>query len=174
MDITLVSQVTKRSILERFSTVKTEVKEQTEFLANISHGLCKYCEKCRSVTAPAKHQACPLREPFGTVLLRGVEKCQIADLLERSKLVYFILKQQGSCLICLLYRNTCPWAQHPHLHPKPDSASSKPSWARHVHKTHRGLPEPDGTTSSSKGSFPRLREPASQTSACIKIPWGAC
>lgn len=89
--------MTKISILERFSTIKTEVKEQTEFLVNISQGLCKYCENCHFVTASAKHQAPASRDPLTTMLLRGVERCRIDGLLERSKQVYFIPKQQGSC-----------------------------------------------------------------------------
>lgn len=98
LDIVLVPKWQKdRFILERFSTIKTEVKEQTKFLVNISQGLCKYCEKCHFVTASAKHQPHPSSKLLTLVLLRGVERCQIADLLERSEQVYFMLKHQGSC-----------------------------------------------------------------------------
>lgn len=108
----------------------------------------------------SQHQARPSGDPPTTVLLRGVERCQIADPLERSKQVYFILKQQGPCpgkesvffLICLLHRNlhalrlTLPT-------PRLDFTSSKPSWTRHVHHTHRCVPDTDGTTSSIKACF---------------------
>lgn len=115
----------------------------------------------------SQHQARPSGDPLTTVLLRGVERCQIADPLERSKQVYFILKQQvlsgkesissfTSSQIHALRLNTS-------LHPQTRLCFQQSSWTRHVHHhTHRCVPDTDGTTSSIKACFSSPIGPSSQ------------
>lgn len=128
----------------------------------------------------SQYQARPSRAPLTTVLLRGVERCQTADSLERSKQVYFILKQQDSnpvlgrnqcfssfaCFteIHALRLNTSP---HPQTRPCLQQAQLDSTCSPH----DRCIPNTDGTTSSLKACFSSPIGPSSQLLVYVRIIW---